>query len=86
MNHLLVFRDNRTWHFIEKILFKKKNKKKNNQNVISAVVVSTLGLTCLNKCRITTNSVDPDQMHPFVGSDLGLHCLHKPVSQYFRSI
>ena len=27
-----------------------------------------------------TKSVDPDQMPQNVASDLGLHCLHRPIS------
>ena len=34
---------------------------------------------CLKYCCIIANSVDPDQMPQNAASDLGLHCLKRPI-------
>ena len=35
-----------------------------------------------NITGLVVNNVDPDQMPHFVASDLGLHCLLRPVCQF----
>ena len=36
---------------------------------------------CLKQSELMANSVDPDQMLHSAASDLGLHCLLRPVIQ-----
>ena len=38
-------------------------------------------LMCLKECWMYANSVDPDQTPRSAASDLGLHCLQRPIRE-----
>ena len=41
--------------------------------------IGTLWVDMSKNCQMSANSIDTDQMLQTAASDLGFHCLHRPV-------